>query len=115
VGSSSSTVTLYDITSGRLLAVQRLMSGPGAVQSMAAWVPPQVLAGANLAPGGPLASDGGGLLAGGAWSALRQSVEQDNSGKTLVMLQCLCRRGLCNSASQLTVVLTTAAAHAIQG
>jgi hypothetical protein len=91
VGSSSSTVTLYDIASGRLLAVQRLMSGPGAVQSVAAWVPPQILAGANLAPGGPLPPDGGGLLPGGAWSALRLSVEQDPPGRTLLMLQRLRR------------------------
>lgn len=68
VGSSSSTVTLYDVASGRLLAVQRLMAGPGTVECMAAWLPQQVLAAASLAPGGPLPPDGGGVLAGGAWS-----------------------------------------------
>lgn len=61
-GTSSSSITLYDIASGRLLAVQRLMAGPGAVQSLAPWVPSQQLAAANLAAGGPLPPDGGGVL-----------------------------------------------------
>jgi len=64
IGTSSSSITLYDTASGRLLAVQRLMAGPGEVEHMAAWLPPEVLAAANLAPGGPLAPDGGGVLAG---------------------------------------------------
>lgn len=73
VGSSSSTVTLYDIASGRLLAVQRLMAGPGPVQCMAAWLSSEVLAGANLAPGGPLSPDGGGVLPAGAWNTPNSS------------------------------------------
>jgi hypothetical protein len=79
-GSSSSTVTLYDLASGRLLAVQCLLAGPGSVQAMAAWVPLQLLAQANLAPGGPLAPDGGGVLTAAGLGGFGLEAEHECAG-----------------------------------
>jgi hypothetical protein len=79
-GSSSSTVTLYDLAAGRLLAVQRLLAGPGSIQTMAAWVPQQLLAQANLAPGGPLAPDGGGVLTAAGLGGYELGGENEDAG-----------------------------------
>lgn len=76
-GTARGSVTIYDTASGRLLAVQRLLAGPGAVSCLAGWVPPDLLAGANLAGGGPRLPDGGGVLPGpGVGAGIRQQHDQ---------------------------------------
>lgn len=63
-GTASGSVMLYDTASGRLLAVQRLLAGPGAVACLAGWLPQSLLSSASLAGGGPRLPDGGGVLSG---------------------------------------------------
>ncbi|KAF6254262.1 hypothetical protein COO60DRAFT_335392 [Scenedesmus sp. NREL 46B-D3] len=63
-GTAAGSITLYDTASGRLLAVQRLLAGPGPVSCLAAWLDAELLSAAALAPPGPRVPDGGGVLPG---------------------------------------------------
>jgi hypothetical protein len=83
-GTAASSITLYDTASGRLLAVQRLLAGPGPVSCLAAWLDTQLLSAAALAPPGPRVPDGGGVLSGpnvGApWRGVGQAGGQQEDG-----------------------------------
>lgn len=57
-------MTLYDIASGRLLAVQRLQAGEGPVTCLTSWLDSELLSAAVLAAPGPRVPDGGGVLPG---------------------------------------------------
>eukprot|EP00878_Enallax_costatus_P020437 GHUV01021609.1.p1 GENE.GHUV01021609.1~~GHUV01021609.1.p1 ORF type:complete len:206 (+),score=68.62 GHUV01021609.1:1198-1815(+) len=63
-GNSAGAVTLYDIASGRLLAVQRLQAGEGPISCLTSWLDTELLKDAVLAAPGPRIPDGGGVLPG---------------------------------------------------
>jgi hypothetical protein len=84
-GTAAGSITLYDTASGRLLAVQRLLAGPGPVSCLAAWLDPQLQSAAALAPPGPRVPDGGGVLlgpnVGAPWRGMARQQDDAGSGE----------------------------------
>jgi hypothetical protein len=93
-GTAAGSITLYDTASGRLLAVQRLLAGPGPVTCLAAWLDTQLLAAAALAAPGPRVPDGGGVLlgpnVGAPWRGQGQAGQQEDGASG----ECSWRHGL---------------------